>query len=327
MALKSALDLGIADAIHHHGGAATLPQIVAKAALHPSKLSCLSRLMRVLTVSGIFNIQDAQNGDEAVYTLTSASRLLVGTPSLVPALHMMLHPIQVSSFFDFGKWFQQELPEGMDLFTLKHGKTMWELADQDPAYNALLNNGMVSDSRFLMDIVLKECSDVFRGISSLVDVAGGLGGAAQTISKAFPHVKCSVMDLAHVVAKAPTGTDVEYIVGDMFDSVPPANVVFLKWVFHDWGDAECVKILKNCKRAIPSRDGGGKVIVIDMVVGDGPQNSKHKESQVIYDLFIKLINGIERNEQEWRKIIFEAGFSDYKIIPALGVRSIIEVYP
>jgi hypothetical protein len=25
MALKSALDLGLADAIHHHGGAATLP--------------------------------------------------------------------------------------------------------------------------------------------------------------------------------------------------------------------------------------------------------------------------------------------------------------
>jgi hypothetical protein len=34
MALKSALDLGIADAIHHHGGAATLTQIVATAKLH-----------------------------------------------------------------------------------------------------------------------------------------------------------------------------------------------------------------------------------------------------------------------------------------------------
>jgi hypothetical protein len=40
-----------------------------------------------------------------------------------------------------------------------------------------------------------------------------------------------------------------------------------------------------------------------------------------------IVNGIERDEQEWRKIIFEAGFSDYKITPVLGVRSIIELYP
>jgi len=40
-----------------------------------------------------------------------------------------------------------------------------------------------------------------------------------------------------------------------------------------------------------------------------------------------FVNGVERDEQEWKKIIFEAGFSDYKIIPVLGVRSIIEVYP
>ena len=39
------------------------------------------------------------------------------------------------------------------------------------------------------------------------------------------------------------------------------------------------------------------------------------------------INGVERDEQEWKKIFVEAGFEDYKIIPVLGVRSIIELYP
>ena len=67
-----------------------------------------------------------------------------------------------------------------------------------------------------------------KGISSLVDVAGGFGGATQTIAKAFPHVECSVLDLAHVIASAPTNTNVKYIVGDMFESIPSANVVFLK---------------------------------------------------------------------------------------------------
>ena len=96
---------------------------------------------------------------------------------------------------------------------------------------------------------------------------------------------------------------------------------------HDWGDEDCIKILKNCKKAIPQKDAGGKVIIVDMVVGAGPQDAKHKETQVLFDLFIMFINGIERDEQEWKRIIFEAGFSDYKITPVLGVRSIIEVYP
>ncbi|PHU14640.1 hypothetical protein BC332_15845 [Capsicum chinense] len=35
----------------------------------------------------------------------------------------------------------------------------------------------------------------------------------------------------------------------------------------------------------------------------------------------------ERNEQEWTKLFSDAGFSDYKIVPILGLRSVIEVNP
>ena len=96
---------------------------------------------------------------------------------------------------------------------------------------------------------------------------------------------------------------------------------------HDWGDEECVKILKNCKKAIPPRDEGGKVVIIDIVIGAGQSDKQRKEMQVVFDLFIMFINGIERDENQWKKIFFEAGFRDYKITPVLGVRSIIEVYP
>ena len=96
---------------------------------------------------------------------------------------------------------------------------------------------------------------------------------------------------------------------------------------HDWGDEECVKILKNCKKAIPPRDEGGKVVIIDIVIGAGQSEKKQREMQVVFDLFIMFINGTERDENQWKKIFFEAGFRDYKITPVLGVRSIIEVYP
>ncbi|TVU25719.1 hypothetical protein EJB05_28224, partial [Eragrostis curvula] len=325
MAFKAAMELRLADAIDHHGGAATLPQIATKVTLHPSKIPCLRRLMRVLTVTGVFSVIKDPTGDQ-IYQLTPASRLLIGSSSLAPTLSLILNNIFVSPFLGFGSWLEHELPD-LSLFEMKHGHTIWEVVGHDATMSTLFNDGMVADTRFLMDIAIRECGDVFQGINSLVDVAGGLGAAAQAISKAFPQIDVSVLELAHVVHNAPAGTKLKYVAGDMFESIPPANAVFLKWVLHDWGDSECVKILKNCKNAIPPRDAGGKVIIVDAVIGASPSNLKLTETHVLYDLFITVANGIERDEQEWRNIIFGAGFSDYKIIPVLGVRSIIEVYP
>ncbi|TKW26356.1 hypothetical protein SEVIR_3G183300v4 [Setaria viridis] len=329
MALKSALDLRIADAIHSHGGAATLAQIVATVKLHPSKIPCLRRLMRVLGATGVLSAQNPSGSGEPKYALTPVSRLLVGSQNnLAPITAMILHPSFVSPFLELGAWFQKELRPESCVFEHTHGQTLWEHADRDAAFDALVNDGMVSDSHFIMDIAFKECAGAFQGISSLVDVGGGLGAAAQAIAKAFPGVKCSVLDLDHVVAKAPSGTGVQYIAGDMFESVPPANAMFFKWVLHDWGDEDCVRILKNCRRAIPPREEGGKVIIIDIVVEQGSSsNSKQRETQALFDLYIMLVNGIEREEQEWKNIFLKAGFTDYKISPVLGARSIIEVYP
>nr|CAB3475998.1 unnamed protein product [Digitaria exilis] len=233
MALKSAVDLHIADTIQHHGGAATLSQIANKAMVPPSKTPCLSRLMRTLTSAGVFSTQqppsggDDCNSEHLLYTLTPVTRLLVGSPNQAAFTSFAPHLATVSSMFELSRWLQSELLDPC-MFKLRNGCTAFELANGDPAFNEAFNDGMVSDTEFIMDIVVKEHGEVFQGISSLIDVGGGLGAAAHAISKAFPHVRCSVLDLAHVVDKAPGNTDVKYIAGDMFESIPPENVIFLK---------------------------------------------------------------------------------------------------
>ncbi|CAN6270452.1 unnamed protein product [Urochloa humidicola] len=257
MALAVAIDLGIADAIHRRGGAATLPQILAEIALCPSRLHGLRRLMRALTVAGTFTIstsssEDGAGDEEAVYELTPASRLLVtdaaaagddgedsAAASLSPVLSLVLNPFRVSALgMGIGAWFR--LGDGEDRpdnaaapFAVAHGgRNMWEAAARKPAFNALVNDAMAADSRFLMRIVLRECAcaEVFRGVGSLVDVAGGLGGAATAIARAFPEMECTVLDLPHVVANAApsSGGGVRFVAGDMFQSIPPADAVFLK---------------------------------------------------------------------------------------------------
>ena len=77
-----------------------------------------------------------------------------------------------------------------------------------------------------------------------------------------------------------------------------------------------------------SKGKEGKVIIIDMVREDEKRDDESVETQLFFDmLMMVLVTGKERNEKEWAELIFSAGFSDYKITPVLGLRSLIEIYP
>ncbi|VAH21161.1 unnamed protein product [Triticum turgidum subsp. durum] len=340
MALKCAIELGIPGAIHGNGGGASLGELATIIALPLSRLPRLRRLMRVLTVSGVFSVEHQQPDDSvgcavAVYGLTSASRLLVGdgetSSGLSSLVSLMVDPNLTAPFSGMSAWFMDD-EQPRSFFEMHHGEDMWDMAAREAALSRTIGDGMTDDSRFVVEVILREgrARDVFSGVRSMVDVGGGTGTIAKAIAAAFPHVECSVLDLPHVVAEAPADGEVRFIAGDMFDHIPPADAVLLKSVMHDWRDDECVKILRRCKEAIPSREAGGKVIIINMVVGSEKSkgnSTKKEEAQALYDLFLMAFEGGEREEHEWEKIFLEAGFSGYNIIPALGIRSIIEVYP
>ena len=57
------------------------------------------------------------------------------------------------------------------------------------------------------------------------------------------------------------------------------------------------------------------------------QQNNSQEMHVLFDVYMMDMDGIEREENEWSMIFSEAGFSDYKITPTNGIRSIIKVYP
>jgi trans-aconitate methyltransferase len=69
---------------------------------------------------------------------------------------------------------------------------------------------------------------MFDGLNSLVDVGGGTGTAVKIIADAFPFLRCTVLDLPHVVANALENDSFNAIAGDMFEKIPPADVILLK---------------------------------------------------------------------------------------------------
>jgi trans-resveratrol di-O-methyltransferase len=98
-------------------------------------------------------------------------------------------------------------------------------------------------------------------------------------------------------------------------------------VLHNWSDEDCVRILKQTKEAISTREPKGKVIIIDVVLGSS-SCKQIREAQLSLDLcMMMLFPGKQRGEQVWHKMFLEAGFTRYKISPVLGSRSLIEVFP
>ncbi|KAK8479145.1 hypothetical protein V6N11_055347 [Hibiscus sabdariffa] len=337
MSLKCAVDLGIPDIIHNHRKPMTLTELVnALPTLNPTKARNISRLMRILVHSGFFAQQKLSHGvQEDGYVLTNASRLLLkdNPLSVTPFLKVMLDPILTKPWDFLGIWFQNN---DCTPFGTAHGKALWDYAGHNPKLGNFFNEGMASDARLVSSVLIDKCKGSFEGLDSLVDVGGGTGTLGKAIADAFPHLECTVFDLPHVVAGLQDSGNLKYVGGDMFEDVPVADAVLLKWILHDWNDDECLKILKRCKEAI-SKQGKGvmikkKVMIIDMVVMDKEKVNEETvnmiETQLFFDMLMMVLQtGRERREEEWSKLFLAAGFSNYKITPILGLRSLTEVFP
>ena len=229
MSIKCAVQLGIPDIIHNHGQPITFPELVSKLHIHPKKTCCLHRLMRLLVHSGFFTktkIHENQEKEEEAYTLTLLSRFILKdkVTNLSPFILALLDPVLVSPWQFLGDWFQ-----GSELtpFEKAHGMGFWDFCDQSPEFNTIFNEAMASDSKQI-SLVVKDYSPIFEGLGSLVDVGGGTGTVARIISEAFPHTKYTVFDLPHVVANLPDNENLNYVGGDMFQYIPPADAILIK---------------------------------------------------------------------------------------------------
>ncbi|KAL3574329.1 hypothetical protein D5086_024942 [Populus alba] len=142
-----------------------------------------------------------------------------------PLLLFVLDPVLTKPWDCLSTWFQND---DRIAFSVAHEKTPWEYLGQDPRLNNLLNDVMARDSILASKLVLNKCKGIFEGVSSLVDVGGGLGTMAKGITEAFPDMDCTVFDLPHVVSDLQGCKNLKYVAGDMFQGVPPAEAILLK---------------------------------------------------------------------------------------------------
>ncbi|XP_038692775.1 desmethylxanthohumol 6'-O-methyltransferase-like isoform X2 [Tripterygium wilfordii] len=330
LTLKCAVELRIADIINSHGGPISLSQIASGIDSPHPDLSHLVRIMRYLVRKQVFSAHQPEPHGETLYGLTDTSKWLLTDSdlSLNPMVILQNNPFQLAPWHCLG----QCVREGGIAYEKAHGCEMWDFASQNPEFNRMFNDAMAYTAQIFVKALVSDYKDGFDGVETLVDVAGGIGRVLGEIVKAYPHIKGINLDLGHVIATAPEYPGITHVIGDMFKSIPKADAVLMQRIMHDWEDEECVKILKNCRKAIAQAHRTGKLIMVEIILppnGGSSSSSSFGDVDLAYDLlmFSHMSGGKERTEAEFKKLLEGGGFPRHKIIQIPALLSVIEAYP
>ncbi|XP_022754232.1 caffeic acid 3-O-methyltransferase-like [Durio zibethinus] len=312
MSMHAAIQLGIFDIIAKAGPDAKLSPKELAAQLptkNPEASSMLDRVLRVLASHGIVGCSladDEEGNPQRLYSITPVSKFFVQNEdgfSLGPLMNL----IQDKVYFDSWSQLKDAILEGGVPFDRVHGTNAFEYPGRDPRYNQVFNTAMINHTTIVLKKIL-ESYNGFEQLNRVVDVGGGLGVTLSIITSKYPSIKGINFDLPHVIQHAPAYPGIENVGGDMFESVPKGDAIFMKWILHDWSDDHCLKLLKNCYDAIPD---DGKVIVVDAVLPIVPETNVYARCILQSDVVMMTQDpgGKERTKPEFEALATKAGFS------------------
>ncbi|XP_058105070.1 desmethyl-yatein O-methyltransferase-like [Magnolia sinica] len=325
MALKTAIELNVLEMLSKAGPECKLTpsQIVAKLPTkNPNAAVTLDRILRLLASYSILSSTSETNG-ERLYGLTPICKYLLPDQdgvSLAPLIVMCHDKVLMESYY----YLKDAVLEGCVPFNKAYGMSAFEYFGKDVRFSKLFNAGMFNHSTAAMRDVLDNYRG-FEGLENIVDVGGGIGASLMMIISKYPGIMGTNFDLPYVIADAPSYPGVTHVGGDMFDNVPSGDAIFMKWILHDWDDERCIKLLKNCWKALPD---SGKVVIVEFILPLDAATDTISRRIISADLMMLAINegGKERTFREFEVLAKESGFPAIKAFPCSHGISVIEFY-
>ncbi|GLT77832.1 hypothetical protein SLA2020_493880 [Shorea laevis] len=118
---------------------------------------------------------------------------------------------------------------------------------------------------------------------------------------------------------------IEHVGGDMYESVPRGDAIMIKVICHNWSDGHCIKLLKNCNKALQQN---GKVIIIDYLMLEAVESSDAaKYVSTLDNNMLVNLGGKERTEKEFKALSKSSGFSAFHVIcHVYNVLGVIELH-
>ncbi|CAI9100564.1 OLC1v1037690C1 [Oldenlandia corymbosa var. corymbosa] len=333
MVLYTAMKLNLFEimAKSGHHEKLTPTQIAAKLPTkNPNAASMLDRMLHLLSNYDVFTcdvVEDAREDGtvryERIYGLSPLGKFFLPDSeghTIGHLAELVQDKIFIGSWYGLG----DAILEGGKAFEIIYGEHQFEYSVKDQRFNEVFNKGLAGLTSTTIRYFLQEYEG-FEGIKTLVDVGGGLGITIHKIVSKYPQIQGINFDLPHVVKDAPPYPGVTHIGGDMFESVPKADAIFIKGVIHDWTDDYCLKLLKNCFKALPEN---GKVIVVDFILPLKSDGSAYAKTVCQTDTLMMTVTpgGRERSEFEFQALAVGAGFKGVRAKRYVGDIGVIEMY-
>lgn len=313
-ALLVAAELGVADALA--GGPKDRAALARDVGADPATLH---RLLRACASFGVF--EELADGR---YANTPRSELLRGE---VPgSMRNVARMYGDAALWEAWSGLTHSVRSAEPSFAHIHGIPLFEFLAAHPDSACRFDEAMVASSRLMNDAIV-EAYD-WAQFGTLADIAGGMGSTLAAILRSNPALRGVLFDLGHVVERAREHLRDQGVLdrcrtqsGSFFDTAPmDADAYFMKHILHDWNDADCLRILGNCARAM---SGDAKLLVCEKLVPPGNDPSVAKTMDLV--MLVMTDGGRERTEGEFQRLFARAGLRLVRVVPTRADNSILEV--
>jgi hypothetical protein len=201
---------------------------------------------------------------------------------------------------------------------------------QRPHDAAVLNRSMASQTLLVAQAIVDAYD--FSACRQVIDVGGGYGALLSVLLTAYPHLQGASADLAYMEPEARTflreagvAERASFIATDFFDCVEPgADCYLLKYIIHDWPDADAIQILRNTRAAAGA---AGRVLIIEQIApGRVTANPQHT-AVIRTDIHMMAsTGGLERTSDEYESLLHQAGLTLARVVPTASNFSILEAH-
>lgn len=309
-ALTLATELGLPDLLA--GRSLTVDELASRTG---TEVSALFRLLRALESIGIFT--ETSPGFFSNTTTSECLRKSVPGSQWPTVMHLLS-----KGCGPFEGWSELEyaVRTGRPSLDEVYGHDFWELLRRDSRASEAFNRAMRSASTTVTPAVTAAYD--WSQHPLIADIGGGIGTQLVSILDASPTSNGILFDKALLHADLIPHDRIEFMEGDFFESVPSqADVYLLRFILHDWSDAEAAAILACVRRCMKPT---ARLIVIESVLPNGPGFNLGKWIDL---QMLVCLSGRERTEREYRELLSGAGFVLQETIATQSPVSVLVAKP
>jgi hypothetical protein len=172
--------------------------------------------------------------------------------------------------------------------------------------------------------VLADAAEPGRPVT-IVDVGGGEGRLLADILQTYPAANGILLEMAvleeqatRLFANAGLAARCRFVSGDMLMAVPEGGDAYvLKWVLHDWNDADAETILRRCRAAMQRSRSEGReprLLIIERLMPERVQAGNALLAASDLNMLC-LFGGAERTRAEFAALITRAGLRLESVTP------------